>query len=132
MNAQRHRVEAQVVPHVDAANNLARWLARSPADAEDIVQESILRAYRSFDGFRGEDAKPWLLAIIRNCFFTTLARTRPKMHVPLPEESEANDELALIDNSSHPELAPIRADQSRKLDQIVADFPHEFRTVLTM
>jgi len=132
MNDQRRRFEAQVLPHLDAAHNLARWLARSPADAEDIVQEAILRAYRGFDGFRGGDAKPWLLAILRNCFFTTLARTRPKMHVPLPEENEANDELALIDKSSDPELAAIRADQSRKLDQIVADLPQEFREVLVL
>ena len=132
MNDQRRRFEAQVLPHLDAAHNLARWLARSPADAEDIVQEAILRAYRGFDGFRGGDAKPWLLAILRNCFFTTLARTPPKMHVPLPEESEGNDELALIDKSSDPELAAIRADQSRKLDQIVADLPQEFREVLVL
>jgi RNA polymerase sigma-70 factor (ECF subfamily) len=132
MHDQRRRFEAQVLPHLDAAHNLARWLARSPADAEDIVQEAILRAYRGFDGFRGGDAKPWLLAILRNCFFTTVTQTRAKMHVPLPEESDANDEPALIDKSSDPELAAIRADQSRKLDQIVAGLPQEFREVLVL
>jgi RNA polymerase sigma-70 factor (ECF subfamily) len=120
------------MPHLDAAHNLARWLARSPADAEDIVQEAMLRAYGGFDGFRGGDAKPWLLAIVRNCFFTTLTQTRPKMHVPLPEESNANDDPALIDKSSDPELAAIRADQSRKLDQIVVGLPQEFREVLVL
>jgi RNA polymerase sigma-70 factor (ECF subfamily) len=132
MHDQRRRFEAQVLPHLDAAHNLARWLARSPADAEDIVQEAILRAYRGFDGFRGGDAKPWLLAILRNCFFTTVTQTRAKMYVPLPEESDANDEPALIDKSSDPELAAIRADQSRKLDQFVAHLPQEFREVLVL
>jgi len=132
MHDQRRRFEAQVLPHLDAAHNLARWLARSPADAEDIVQEAILRAYRGFDGFRGGDAKPWLLAIIRNCFFTAIAQTRPKMHVPLPDESDANEKTALIDSSPDPELGAIRADQRRKLDQIVAGLPQEFREVLVL
>ena len=132
MHDQRRRFEAQVLPHLDAAHNLARWLARSPADAEDIVQEAILRAYRGFDGFRGGDAKPWLLAIVRNCFFTTVAQARKKMHVPLPEESDANEEPALIDKSPDPELAAIRAGQSRNLDQMVAGLPPEFREVLVL
>ena len=132
MHDQRRRFEAQVLPHLDAAHNLARWLARSPADADDIVQEAILRAYRGFDGFRGGDAKPWLLAILRNCFFTTLAQTRPQMHVPLPEENASNDDAALMDQSPDPEFAAIHADQSRKLDQIVTGLPQEFREVLVL
>jgi RNA polymerase sigma-70 factor (ECF subfamily) len=132
MDDKRRRFEAQALPHLDAAHNLARWLARSPADADDIVQEAILRAYRSFDGFRGGDARPWLLAIVRNCFFTTLTQARRKMHVPLPDESAANEEAALIDESPDPENAAIHADQSRKLDQIVAGLPEEFREVLVL
>src|SRR5260221_14249213 len=120
MNDKRRRFEAQALPHLDAAYNLARWLARSPADADDIVQEAILRAYRGFDGFRGGDAKPWLLAIVRNCFFTTVAQTRQKMHVPLPEENASNDDAPLVDESPDPEFTAIRAEQSRNLDQIVA------------
>jgi RNA polymerase sigma-70 factor (ECF subfamily) len=99
MNDRRRRFEAQVLPHLDAAHNLARWLARSPADADDIVQEAILRAYRSFDGFRGGDT---------------------------------NQDTALVETSPDPELAAIRADQSRKLDQIVAALPQEFREVLVL
>jgi RNA polymerase sigma-70 factor, ECF subfamily len=132
MHDQRRRFEAQVLPHLDAAHNLARWLARSSADAEDVVQEAILRAYRGFDGFRGGDAKPWLLAIIRNCFLTSLAQTRAKLHVPLPEESDANEETALADDSPNPELVVIRADQRRKLDHILAALPQEFREVLVL
>ncbi len=91
-----------------------------------------MRAYRSFDGFLGGDAKPWLLAIVRNCFFTALAQARLKIHVPLPEESASNDDGALMDESPDPELAAIRAEQSRKLDQIVAGLPEEFREVLVL
>jgi RNA polymerase sigma-70 factor (ECF subfamily) len=131
MDDKRRRFEAQALPHLDAAHNLARWLARSPADADDIVQEAILRAYRGFDGFRGSDARPWLLAIVRNCFFTTVTQTRQKMHVPLPEESAPNDD-ALIDQSPDPELVAIHADQSRKLDHILAALPQEFREVLVL
>jgi RNA polymerase sigma-70 factor (ECF subfamily) len=132
MDDRRRRFEAQVLPHLDAAHNLARWLARPPADADDIVQDAILRAYRSFEGFRGEDAKPWLLAIVRNCFFTAAGQARQRMSVPLPEESAANNDAALIDESPDPELAVLRADQRRKLDQVVAALPQEFREVLVL
>jgi RNA polymerase sigma-70 factor (ECF subfamily) len=132
MNDKRRRFEAQALPHLDAAYNLARWLARSPADADDIVQEAILRAYRGFDGFRGGDAKPWLLAIVRNCFFTTLAQARRRMHVPLPAGSDPDDDAAFIDEAPDPELVTIRADQGRKLDSIIAVLPQEFREVLIL
>jgi RNA polymerase sigma-70 factor, ECF subfamily len=66
MDDRRRRFEAQALPHFDAAYNLARWLSHSPADAEDLVQDAMLRAFRAFDGFRGGDAKPWLLASVRN------------------------------------------------------------------
>ena len=132
MDDKRRRFEAQVLPYLDAAYNLARWLARSPADADDIVQEAVLRAYRGFEGFRGEDAKPWLLAIVRNCFFTAAGQARQRRSVPLPEESVANDDAAFVDESPDPELAVLRADQRRRLDQVVATLPQEFREVLIL
>src|ERR1700680_509557 len=97
MDDKRRRFEAQALPHLDAAYNLPRWLARSSADADDIVQEAILRAYRGFDGFRGTDVKPWLLAIVRNCFFTAVQGQ--KRHVPLPENHDGEEEKALIDEA---------------------------------
>src|SRR5258706_11890649 len=103
MNDKRRRFEAQALPHLDAAYNLARWLTRSPADADDIVQEAILRAYRGFDGFRGGDAKPWLLAIVRNCFFTAVGQARQRMSTPLPEEKAANDHAAPPDAAPPPQ-----------------------------
>ena len=62
--------EECVLPHLDAAYNLARWLTRSPADAEDVVQEACLRALRFFDGFRGGDSRAWLLKIVRNTCYS--------------------------------------------------------------
>jgi RNA polymerase sigma-70 factor (ECF subfamily) len=71
------RFELVVLPHLDAAYNLARWLIRSPADAEDVVQEACLRALRFFDGFRGGDSRAWLLKIVRNTCYSWVRKNRP-------------------------------------------------------
>src|SRR5437016_4416621 len=71
------RFEQLVLPHLDAAYNLARWVVGSPADAEDIVQEAFLRALRFFDGFRGGDSRAWLLKIVRNTSYSWLRKNRP-------------------------------------------------------
>jgi RNA polymerase sigma-70 factor (ECF subfamily) len=70
-------VEECLLPHLDAAYNLARWLMRNPADAEDVVQEACLRALRYFDGFRGEDSRAWLLKIVRNTCYSWIKKNRP-------------------------------------------------------
>src|SRR5688572_7952554 len=69
--------EEIVLPHLDAAYNLARWLARNERDAEDVVQEACLRALRHFGSFKGGDARPWLLAIVRNTYYTWIKHNRP-------------------------------------------------------
>src|ERR1700676_2031901 len=71
-----HRFEEEISPHLKSAYNLARWLMRSHEDAEDVVQEAFLRAFSAFEGFRGENAKPWLLTIVRNTSMTMLKRSR--------------------------------------------------------
>ena len=126
--ARRDRFEAQALPHLDAAYNLARGLCRSPADAEDIVQEAMLRAWRAYDGVRGADIKPWLLAIVRNCWRNSGADTKRRAHVPLPDEELAPLPTDAID----PEQAAIQASQSRKLNEAVALLPDEFREVLIL
>jgi len=63
-----------LVAHLDAAYNLARWLARNESDAEDLVQEAYLRAFSHFDSFRGGDGRSWLLTIVRNCFYDRLRK----------------------------------------------------------
>lgn len=83
------RFERLALPQLEAAFNLAFWLTRSRADAEDIVQEAFLRALRSFDGFRGDDIKPWLLAIVRNTAYRWLANRRRQGNVISLEETLA-------------------------------------------
>lgn len=133
MNEKRRRFEAQALPHLDAAYNLARWLARPPLDADDIVQDAMLRAYRAFDSFRGDNVRPWLLAIVRNCFLTAAGRTRSAHDVPLPSDPEigAND-LALISADPDPEAAAILADDCRRLAACIVGLPEEFREVLLL
>src|SRR3954463_7871699 len=91
--ADKHRsFELQALPHLNAAYNLARWLTRSPAAADDVVQEAMLRAFRAFDDLRGKDAKPWLLAIVRNCFLTSARAARDRKIIPLPERDGETDD----------------------------------------
>jgi RNA polymerase sigma factor (sigma-70 family) len=127
MDERRRNFEAQALPHFDAAVNLARWLSRSPADAEDIVQDALLRAFRAFDGFRGGDARPWLLAIVRNCW-----RSHQSRHgrMPLTDDHDTIGEPACEGDS--PEASAIRTDHGRKLDRIIASIPDEFREVLIL
>src|SRR5690348_10564622 len=72
------RFEALVLPHLDAAYNLARWLTRNDQDAQDIAQEASLRAFKFLDGFHGEKARAWLLTIVRNVYLTWLHKTRER------------------------------------------------------
>src|ERR1700761_9585536 len=102
MDDRRRRFDAQVLPHLDAAYRFARWLTRSPVDAEDIVQESILKAFRSFDTLRGSDAKAWLFAIVRNSHLTAIAQRERRVLVPLPEDDDAHDGAALISGDPGP------------------------------
>jgi RNA polymerase sigma-70 factor, ECF subfamily len=136
MTERRRRFEAQALPHLDAAHNLARWLARSPADAEDVVQEAMLRAWRGYDGFRGGDIRPWLLTIVRNCWHDAAKDRRRRAHVPLPGEDSAapwikeGDEL--VHDGPSPEAAALVRDTGRKLDGVIAALPEEFREVLVL
>jgi RNA polymerase sigma-70 factor (ECF subfamily) len=128
MDDRRRRFEAQALPHLDAAYNLARWLSRSPTDAEDIVQDAMLRAFRAFDGFRGGDVRPWLLAIVRNCWRSAGRDTRRRGHTPLPEENAK----PLVTEDADPEQAAMAASRRRRLDGMLKQLPEEFREVLIL
>jgi RNA polymerase sigma factor (sigma-70 family) len=132
MDDKRRKFEAQALPHLDSAYNLARWLARSHADADDIVQDAMLRAYRGFDSVRGHDVKPWLLAIVRNCFLTAASQSRRRATVPLPEDDAEDGGRALPDDAPNPEISAIQADHSRKLSRVISTLPEEFREVLVL
>ncbi|HEV2551926.1 MAG TPA: sigma-70 family RNA polymerase sigma factor [Stellaceae bacterium] len=90
--SDRARFEREIMPHLDAAYNLARWLLRGSDGAEDVTQEALLRAYKFFDGFHGDNAKAWLLRIVRNSCYSWI-KVRPKMEaMSTDEEGEFNPE----------------------------------------
>src|SRR5262245_44199031 len=88
---RRSRFESVVLPHLDAAYALARWLTRNDADAADVVQEAVLRAFRYFDTYREGDAKSWILRIVRRTCYSWLERNRPADFVPLDDEETLDD-----------------------------------------
>jgi RNA polymerase sigma-70 factor (ECF subfamily) len=128
MDELRRRFETQVLPHLDAAYRFARWLTRSPADAEDVVQEAILRAFRNFGSLRGSDAKSWLLVIVKNCHFTAAKQQRGA--VALPEEGDLGGCDAMISQMPGPEGAALLRDENKTVDRLLSSLPEEQRTVL--
>jgi RNA polymerase sigma-70 factor (ECF subfamily) len=129
---KRSRFEARVLPHLDAAHRLARWLSRSPGDADDIVQEAFMRAFRAFDTLRGPDARAWLLSIVRNCHLSAVAERRRRGHEPLTEEHEAQPASAAAAPPPGPESASIERDERRTLARLIAALPEEQREVLLL
>ena len=120
------RFEALVLPHLDAAFNLARWLLRSGADAEDAAQEAMLRAYRFFHGFRGGDVRAWLLQIVRNTCFTWMEKNRHGKDM-----SEFDEELHGPIGPT-PESLAIAADNRGRLTQALESLPSRFREVIVL
>jgi RNA polymerase sigma factor (sigma-70 family) len=128
---RRARFDAQVLPHLDAAYRFARWLARSSADTDDVVQEAMLRAFRGLDGWRGGDVKAWLFTIVRNCHLTAVAQ-RARACVPLPAEGDPHDGSAMISAAPGPEAVSMRAQQERSLERLLASLQPEHREVLIL
>ncbi len=132
MEDRRDRFEAQVLQHLDAAYRFARWLSRSPVDADDVLQEAILRAFRGFDALRGSDVKAWLLTIVKNCHLTALKQQQRRGFVPLPEEHDVEDGHAMIATTPDPEGSSIRRDEERTLDRLLSALPEDQREVLVL
>lgn len=132
MDERRALFEVKVLPHLDAAYRFARWLSYSPADAEDVAQDALLRAYRGFEGLRGSDVKAWLLAIVRNCHYTAAKRRQRHIGYPLPEESDAASVEAITSHSAGPETIAILRDEARALRRMLAKLPEEQRVVLML
>ncbi len=121
------RFETLVLPHVSSAYNLARWLTRNDADAQDVVQEAILRAWKFFDGYRGGDSRSWLLAIVRNCCSNWRERNRAAESTTPFDEEQHTDEQA-----GDPEkLAAIRIDLGR-LRSVLEELPVHLREVVIL
>jgi RNA polymerase sigma-70 factor (ECF subfamily) len=122
----RVRFEQLVLPHVDAAFNLARWLLRGRTDSEDVAQEALLRACRFFGGFHGGDARAWLLQIVRNTCYTWLEKNRP-----LELSMEFDEELHL-QTCATPETLAIAGDDRKRLTLALERLPPRFREVLVL
>jgi len=122
------RFDLLILPHLDAAYNLARWLVGNPADAEDIVQEAFLRALRFFDGFRGGDSRAWLLKIVRNTSYTWLRKNRPAQLTDEFDETIHSDENA--DENAEMKLLS-RAESERVINALEA-LPLTFREILVL
>ena len=118
--------ERIVLPHLDAAYNLARWLAGNDHDAEDIAQEACTRAFRFIGGYRGGDGRSWLLAIVRNTAYSWLKKNRPAAIVTIHE-----DELAEIEDHSAAASAVHGADTGA-LRAALETLPLEFREALVL
>ncbi len=123
----RRRFEGLVLPCLDAAYNLARWLVRDDINAQDIVQDAFLRAYHSFDSFRGDQARPWILAIVRNVCYTWLRENRG-----LAQDVPFDEEFHGVDDSIPAEAILARAQDRRCIDQALDRLPTEFREVLVL
>jgi len=120
--------EEAVLPHIDAAYNLARWLTRNDHDAEDVVQESYLRALKSFGGFHGSEGRPWLLTIVRNTCYTWLKRNRsPELLCEFDEAIHLGET-----DASDPETSLVRSAQKRLVREALERLPVEFREVMVM
>ena len=90
------RFEALVLPHLNAGYNLARWLAREPHDAEDVVQDACIRAFKYLDALQGDDARAWFLAIVRNTFYDWVRRNRPAGQVTCAVSGERTDDGTVV------------------------------------
>ena len=121
------RFAASVLPHLDAAYNLARWLVRDAHDAQDVVQDALVRALRHFDGFRGGDPRPWLLAIVRNAAFAWLGARRTGEVDFADHEHELAAALALDAPPADPESLAIRRAERREIDAAIAALPNRLR-----
>jgi RNA polymerase sigma-70 factor (ECF subfamily) len=123
---ERVRFERLVLPHLDAAFNLARWLMRDRTEAEDAAQESMLRAFRFFGGYQGGDARAWLLQIVRNTCYTRLQK-----HGPDDLGTEFDEELHPQADGT-PEVLAIAGDDRDRLMRALLSLPAKFREVLVL
>ena len=126
--AKLARFERALLPHLDAAYNLARWLAGSPQDADDVVQEACLRALAFFDGFHGEDGRAWLLAIVRNTCYDWLRKHRRNAQIGTPTE----DLDWVADNAPDPEEEQLRNAESEMVRLGLEMLPADYREVLVL
>jgi RNA polymerase sigma-70 factor (ECF subfamily) len=119
--------EETVLPHLDAAFNYARWLTRSDVEAEEVVQDAYVRALRFFSTLRGEDARPWLLAIVRNTYYARGPR-HVEVFTPLPPD----EWHAPADGDLNPEALVIRQETVKQVHDALERLPVDFREAIVL
>jgi RNA polymerase sigma-70 factor (ECF subfamily) len=120
--------EEALLPHLDAAYNLARWLTRDERDAEDVVQEACLRALKHFSAFKGGDARPWLLAIVRNTYYTWIQRNRvTEAMTPFDEEEDVH-----ISDTPNPEMLLLKEADRQIVRRALRKLPTQFLEVIVL
>jgi RNA polymerase sigma-70 factor (ECF subfamily) len=120
--------EALMLPHLDAAHNLAKWLLRNEQDAQDVVQEAYLRAFKSFGGFHGSNGRAWLLTIVRNTAYTLLKKNRAvDLTTTFDEEMHVTEH-----ESASPAVILEHAEDAGLIRKAMDELPAEFRDVLVL
>jgi RNA polymerase sigma factor (sigma-70 family) len=124
----RRPFEEVVLPHLDAAFNYARWLTKSDADAEDVVQDAAVRALRFFSSLRNDDARAWLLTIVRNTWYARFSKVgRTDQHTVF---DDMNDERP--DEQLDPEALVIQRQAVERVQRAIEELPVDFREVMVL
>ncbi len=127
------RFEKLVLPHMNSAFNVARWLTHNDQDAQDVVQESYLRAFRFFGGFRGEDARAWLLSIVRNTFYTWHQQNRGHAADTTEFEEDMHSlETGTAEHDDSPEAMLIRSQSQKRVYKALQSLRLEYREVIVL
>jgi RNA polymerase sigma-70 factor (ECF subfamily) len=121
------RFEQSIMPHMDAAYNLSRWLAGNDSDAQDVVQDAYLRAFKFFAGFRGGNSRAWLLRIVRHAFYDWLKKNRRDEEVT-PFDEELHD----IEDLARPDALLLEKADRELLHKAISELPLEFREILVL
>ncbi len=133
---RKQRFERLALPHLDAAFNLARWLAGNAADAEDVVQEAYMRAYRYFDAFQGGNMRVWLLTIVRTCFATWVRAHRSGRMLyfgsPSDGETEEPQEAMWTSAPQDPEALLLATLDGERVNRLMIRLAPEYREVLVL
>lgn len=133
-STREKRFQAIVMPHLNSAFNLACWLTRSHPDAEDVVQEAYLRAFKFFDSFHGDDGRAWLLTIVRNTFYTWYQQNQTQ-NTLFDEQYHSPDGENVVDTQyvdNNPENLLSQKDSQQQLLQALQALPLEFREVMVL
>jgi RNA polymerase sigma-70 factor (ECF subfamily) len=129
---RKRRFELLALPHLDAAFNLARWLAGNTADAEDVVQDAYLRAFRYFESWQGGSFRVWLLTIVRNSFMTWAKENRSPRMVFRPDDDLPSEDIMWAEPPRDPETLLLEHIDSQTLTRLMERLPTDYREILLL